>query len=121
MVKVTFEVDGKEVHQKFKIMLYAGDEIIEPRMVEGGFIVPPEIKKYEKVGVRFTSEGDDLFFDPVYLSKFETEWVVGVDRKPFALENISSSRTRKKTKLIFYINFISKEGDGTRMVVAIHE
>ncbi len=121
MVKVNFEVDGKEVRQKFKIMIYAGDEIIEPCIVEDGFIIPPEIKKYEKVGVRFLSEGDDLFFDPVYLSKFKTDWVVGVDRKPFAPENISSSRPRKKTKLIYYINFISKDGDGTRMVVEVHD
>jgi hypothetical protein len=42
MVKVTFEVDGEEVHQKFKILLYAGDEIIEPRIDEEGFIVPPK-------------------------------------------------------------------------------
>jgi hypothetical protein len=29
--------------------------------------------------VRFTSDGDDLFFDPVYLSKFETYSVVVAD------------------------------------------
>jgi hypothetical protein len=121
MVKVNFEVDGKEVQQKFKIMIYAGDEIIEPALAGGGFVVPPEMKKYEKVGVRFLSEGDDLFFDSVYLSKFKTDWVVGVDRKPFALENLSSFPPRKKTKLIYYINFISKDGDGTRMVVEVHD
>lgn len=120
-VKVKFEVDGKEVHQKFRILLYAGDEIIEPRIVQGGFTVPPEIRKYEKVGVRFLSEDDDLFFESVYLSKFETDWVVGIDRKSFASENVSSSSPGSETKLIYYINFISKDGDGTRMVVEVHE
>lgn len=120
-VRVTLEVDGREVHQKFKITLYAGDEIIEPRMFGNGFIVPPEIKKHEKVGVRVTSEDNDLFFDSIFVSKFDTDWVVGVDRKPFAVENMISSGSYRKTKLIFYINFISKEGDGTGVVVQVRD
>ena len=121
MVKVNFEIDGKEVREKFTIMIYTGDKIIEPCIGEDGFVVPPEVKKYEKVGVRFLSAGHDLYFDSVYRSKFETDWVVGVDRKPFAPENLSSPRSRKKTKLIYYLNFISKTGDGTRMVIEVHD
>lgn len=121
MVKVKFEVDGKEVRQKFKLTIYAGDETIEPCIVEDGFIVPPEIKKYEKVGVRFVSGSHDLFFDSVYLPKFGSDWVVGVDKKPFAAENLPSTRPHKKIKLIYYIDFISRTADGTRMVVQVHD
>jgi hypothetical protein len=120
MVKVKFEVDGQEIRQKFKITIYAGDETIEPCIEKDGFIVPPAIKKYEKVGVRFVSGSHDLFFDSVYLPKFGSDWVVGVDKKPFAEENLPE-RPHKKIKLIYYINFISRTADGTRMVVQVHD
>jgi len=121
VVKVNFEVDGKEVGKKFKITLFAGNEVIEPSVVDGGFIVPPEIKKYETVGVRILSGGDNLRFDDVYLAKFETDWVVGIDREPFAPENLIPSRPPEQTKLIYYIDFISKTGVDTRLVVEVNE
>lgn len=115
-----FEVDGKEVKEDFKITLYANNQIIEPLRVEDGFIVPPEIRSCENVGVRFLSENYDLVFDQVYLSKFDTDWIVGVDNKPFDQEYIEPKEARK-LKLIYYLQFVPRRGDETRMVVKVHK
>lgn len=60
-VNVKFEVDGKEKKKNFKIVLYLNNQIIEPLLVEGGFLVPPELKNQEHVDVRFKSGRYDLF------------------------------------------------------------
>lgn len=116
-VKVKFEVDGKEVKQKFKVMLYVNNEVIEPLMSENGFTVPPEIRDSEKVSVRFLSGEYNLFFESVYLPKFKTNWIVGVDRKPFDKENLPQSQPDKELLGIYYITFIPKDGLETRIVV----
>lgn len=116
-VKVKFEVDGKEVRQRFKVLLYVNNEVIEPLMSENGFTVPPEIKDSEKVNVRFLSREYNLFFESVYLPKFKTDWVVGIDRKPFAKENLPQSQPDKELLGIYYITFVPKDGLETRIVV----
>jgi hypothetical protein len=67
--------------------------------------------------VRFTSGKYDLLFESVYLSKFEGEWVIGVDNKPYEADNAASAQAGKPIKQIYYINFHPIQGDGTRMVV----
>lgn len=116
-VKVKFEVDGKEVKQKFKILLYVNNEVIEPLMSENGFTVPPEIRHSEKVNVRFLSGEYNLFFESVYLPKFKTDWIVGIDRKPFDKENLPQSQPDKELLGIYYITFVPKDGLETRIVV----
>src|SRR5438128_1712190 len=76
-VKVKFEVDGKEVDQKFRVLLYFDNKILEPTVVGNSFISPAELKDQEKVNVRFLSGGYDLSFESVYVTKFNTDWVVG--------------------------------------------
>lgn len=115
-VPVKFEVDGKEMHQRFKVLLYVNDQIIEPRLVDGGFIVPPELKSAKYAEVRFLSGPYDIFFGSVYPAKFSTDWTVGVDTKPFDPENVRDD-TAKSTQIIYYINFESKLGDGTKLTV----
>ena len=120
-VKIKFEVDGKEVKQKFKIILYDNNKAIEPLVSENGFTVPLEIRNSEKVNVRFLSGEYDLFFESVYLPKFKTDWVVGIDRKPFDKDNLPQSQPEKELLLIYYINFVPKDGDGTRMLVEVYK
>jgi hypothetical protein len=124
-VNVKFEVDGKEVDQKFRVLLYVDNRVIGPTVVGKSFIVPPELKDQEKVNVRFLSGEYDLFFESVYLTKFNTDWVVGVDTPPFDNENITSENPDppgKTLSVIWYIDFVPKDkGDGTRVVVKVYK
>lgn len=116
-VKFKFEVDGKPVKSQPKIILYVGDKKIEAEISGSSFVVPPEFQKQEKVNVHFISGKYDLLFESVYLSKFEGEWVIGVDKKPFDKDNAASAQLGRQIKQIQYINFNSTQGDGTRIVV----
>jgi len=123
-VDVTFEVDGKEVDQEFRILLYVDNKVIEPTRVGKSFVVPPELKDHEKVHVRFLSGKYDLSFDPVYAPKFETRWVVGIDNPPFDSENTDAEdppEKRKRLLVIWYIVFAPSDGDGTRLVVKVYK
>jgi hypothetical protein len=124
-VRIKFEVDGKEVNQKFRVLLYVDNKVIEPTVVGKSFVVPPELKDQEKVNVRFLSGKYDLSFQSVYVSKFKTDWVVGVDNPPFDNENIASENPDppgKTLSVIWYIDFVPKDkGDGTRVVVKVYK
>lgn len=124
-VRIKFEVDGKEVDQKFRVLLYVDNKVMEPTVVGKSFVVPPELKGQEKVNVRFLSGEYDLFFESVYLTKFNTDWVVGVDTPPFDNENIASENPDppgKTLSVIWYIDFVPKDkGDGTRVVVKVYK
>jgi hypothetical protein len=125
-VKVKFEVDNKEItSQDFKVKIYADGQIIEPVIYEHNFIVPPEVKNYEKVDVRFLFGKYNLFFDSVHVSAFQTDWVIGIDSRPFDEENIASSNDDtidKDLLLIYYIDFIPKnQGAETRLVIKVYK
>jgi hypothetical protein len=116
-VRFKIEVDGKPIKSETKIILYFGDEKIEPITSGNSFLLPPQLQKYERVNVRFISGKYNLLFESIYLSKFEGEWVIGVDNKPFDKENSTSAQPGRPIKQIYYINFNPLHGDGTRMVV----
>jgi hypothetical protein len=124
-VKVKFEIDGKEVDQKFKVVLHINNEVIKPSIIGKGFNVSADVlKNHETVGVQFLSAEYDLFFESVHRSAFETEWIVGVDKPPFDNENIDSEEPvppGKKLLIIYYINFIPKNAEGTRLVVKVYK
>jgi len=124
-VSVKFEVDGKEMDQKFRILLYVDNKVLEPAVIGKSFVVPPELKGQEKVNLRFLSGEHDLSFESVYVTKFKTDWVVGVDTPPFDNENLASENPDppgKTLSVIWYIDFVPKDkGDGTRVVVKIYK
>src|ERR1700755_3278409 len=107
------EVDGREVHKDFKILLYVDGREIAPARAGNGFIVPPELEGHENIDVRITWDEYDLTFDSVYISKFDTDWVVGVDKKPFDEENTASEvppPPGKDLAMVYYIDFLPKDG-----------
>jgi hypothetical protein len=124
-VKISrFEVDGKEVHKRFRPLLYVDGKLIEPVRVRNSFVVPPEVEGHEYIDVRFVSEKHNLLFPAVHVSKFESEWVVGVDHKPFEKENIASEQPDPRAKKlvdIYYLSFISNKGLDTRMVIKVYK
>jgi hypothetical protein len=118
-IKVKFEIDGKRVEQSFRVLIETEGKIIEPPIVKSSFLVPSEIKGKEKVNVRFLSGEHDLYFEGVYAGKFKTNWTVGIDNKPFDVENLLDSASDIEVKIIYYINFEPEDADGTRMVVSV--
>jgi hypothetical protein len=112
-----FEVDNKEIKSDFKIFLYTIDKEIEPLRDGNSFFVPREIDS-SIVTVRFITGSYDLLFYPIYPSKFNTDWVIGVDKKPFDIDNASSEEARN-LKMIYYLQFVSHTGDDTILVVTI--
>jgi hypothetical protein len=116
-VKFRFEVDGLPMKGRPKIILYGGDERVETPISGNGFVLPSPFEKYAKVNVRFILGSYKLFFESVYLSKFEGEWVIGVDSKRFDKDNTASAQPGRQIKEIHYITFYPLQGDGTRIVV----
>jgi hypothetical protein len=52
-VQIKFEIDGKEVvGEKFKVLINADGQTIEPKLLENGFVVPPEASKWQKIQLR---------------------------------------------------------------------
>lgn len=112
-----FEVDKKEIESDFKIILYLNDKKIEPLQDGNSFLVPREIDN-SVVSVRFISGRYDLLFHPIYPPKFDTDWIIGVDKKPFDTDNASLQEARN-LKMIYYLQFVSREGDDTILVVNV--
>jgi hypothetical protein len=114
-VKLSFEGDSKVIRSKFKVFIYAEGKVIEPVGNEPGFFVPPEIKNCEKVGVKILFKLHKLDFEQVYLAKFLTDWIIGINNHPLV-----GPETARKIKFIYHINFVPADGDGTRVVVKVY-
>ena len=113
-----FEVDGRRIEKKFKIVLYVGNQAIEPTMYENSFVIPPSVRKQESVGVRFLCGNYNLFFDDVAVSSFDVDWIIGIDHVPFKQEYVEAEEA-KKLRLLYYISFVPKDADGSRLVVKV--
>lgn len=115
-----FEVDGRRIEKRFKIVLYVGKQVIEPTMKGDSFVLPSSVRDQESVGVRFLCGKYNLFFDHVALSSFDVDWIIGVDHKPFKQEYVEPE-TADKLRLLYYISFVPKDADGTRLVVKVYK
>lgn len=122
-VKIKFEVDGKEVvGQKIKILINADGQTIEPKFLEGGFVVPPEISDYQKIEIRFVSGEYDLLFSSLTKYHFDSEWLVGVNNPPFKEQaKTSVPQDGKELKLIYYIEFHPKNAENTKWITRVYK
>jgi hypothetical protein len=112
------EVDSRTVDTDFQLFIHKdGKKILPKRDGQRGFEVPEGIRE-SPVEVQVIFDRYDLWFSPVYRSKFSTNWIVGVDTKPFDKENLQSE-TAADVKQIYYLQFVSDEGDDTRLVVTV--
>jgi hypothetical protein len=104
-IKVKLEIDGKEIHQPFKILLSVeGSAIFEPPITKSGFIFPLELRSYEKVNLRLLYKEYDLDYGDLP-AKFKGELIFGVDTKPFTEEHLSDNPdANKELMLIYYID-----------------
>jgi hypothetical protein len=117
---VRFEVDGKPLTQPFKISLTVRGKTTEAKATKDRFVVPSDLPESETVDVRFESGTYNLFFESVQITKFNTDWIFGIDTNPFEPENVESVEPDppgKELSRIYYLSFHSKDGPDTRMIV----
>lgn len=60
----------------------------------------------------------DLVSDRVAISSFDVNWIVGVDHKPFKQEYVEPE-IAARLRFLYYISFIPKDADGSRLVVKV--
>jgi hypothetical protein len=122
-VKIKFEIDGKEVvGEKFKVLIDADGQTIEPKLLENGFVVPPEVSNWQKIELRFVSGEYELLFSPLTKYHFDSEWIIGVNNPPFKEQDeTSASQEGKELKLIYYIEFHPKKGAATSWVTRVYK
>lgn len=124
-VEFRFEVDGKPVRQKFKVQLDIDGKIIEAKLSKNGFYLPLEFqhcKTCEIFAVRFTSKKYILAFDGVYRKNFDSNWVLGIDNRPFDVDNINISTSYENIRTLHYLGFRPKDDEiATRLTVLYPE
>jgi hypothetical protein len=101
---IKFEVDGKEIKKDYKVFFRSGDKWIESKKSSAGFILPADLRATEYLTVLITSGKYKLEFSKIHISKFNEDWVVGVDKKPFS-DEIRWLIKSKSAKRVHYIIF----------------
>jgi hypothetical protein len=122
-VKIRFEVDGKHVLSgKFKVLINADGQTIEPRLLDNGFVVPPEVSHSKKIELRFVSGEYDLLFSPLTKDHFDSEWIIGVNNPPFEKRSeVPLVKDGKELRLVYYIEFHPKSAEGTKWVTHVYK
>lgn len=105
-VAVTFKEDGNVKSIVYKIKLRVNDEEVEPQAHEKGFVFSKEIVA-DKVKVTVTIGSRDVDFGEVKKELFETDWVIGIDNKPYEKENVGHlpGHMREEGDILYYIEF----------------
>jgi hypothetical protein len=120
-ISVKFEVDGKEVHQPFNIQISLNGLVLEPEIRNSGFVFPPEFLNQEKVNVRFISGKYNLFYEGVYMTKFNGEMVFGLENLPAGEDcNRTKPSPDAKPMMIYWLEFHPKNAAGTKLAVSTY-
>ena len=106
---VRVEVDGKATDANYKVVFDAGNYWIEAKRTDSGFIVPDAVLKSEWLNFVFIFGDHKLRFDKVHVSKFSTDWTVGVDEAPFSEELVKRAES-KRTVEVYFIRFSGEPG-----------
>jgi hypothetical protein len=113
---VRFEIDGKEVKKNYKVFFRFNDKWIESKKTSTGFIIPTEMRSDEYLTVLITFGKYKLDFPNIHNSKFEEDWVVGIDKKPFS-DEIGWNIKSKTVKRVYYIKFTGSALETIRLVI----
>lgn len=117
---IKLQMDGEEIKANYRVFLAAQGKEFEAAVNKDGFVVPAELRDSETIGVRVVIGTENLDFSKVHISKFDNEWIIGIDRKPFS-EEFADGTDMTKVKLIYYILFQSKRGLDTQLISVIRE
>jgi hypothetical protein len=122
-VKIKFEIDGKEiVGEKFKVLIDADGQIIEPKLLKNGFIVPPEVNNWQKIELRVVFREYDLRFSQLTKYHFDGEWIIGVNNPPFKEQSdLPLWKDGKELRLIYYIEFHPNNAEGTGRIAGVYK
>jgi hypothetical protein len=112
---VRIEIDGKEVKKDYKVFFLSNDKWIEAERTSIGFVIPSKLRNEEYLTVLITFGKHRLEFSKIHISKFNQDWIVGVDKKPFSEEFVKPEEA-KITKRVYYIQF-EGSGLGTQLVI----
>jgi hypothetical protein len=108
-VNVSCREDGKKADIKYKIKFYVQDKESEPNYVEGGFILPEDLDS-AKIGVKIIFEKAEINFGQINQELLKTDWVIGVDNKPYEKANVGHlpGESRDQGNLLYYLEFRDK-------------
>ena len=109
------EIDGKETKTPYRVFVRFGKRWIEAKKTSEGFRPPVELQRQEHVSILITFRKHRLEFSDIHISKFNTTWVVGVDKKPFS-EEFATTEEAKTIKRLSYIRFTGT-GLETQLVI----
>src|SRR5690349_21221194 len=112
-----FEVDHHVIRPNFSVLAYFQGHETKLNRVKNGFIIPASLAD-KVVSIRFVWNNYDLYFSPIYPSKFMTNWVIRIDKKPFDSALVPQSEM-KGLREVHYLRFVSNVGDDTEIVVTI--
>jgi hypothetical protein len=112
---VRLEVGGKEVKKSYKVYFLSKGKWIESERTATGFLVPDKLRAEEYLTVLITFGKYKLVFSKIHISKFNEDWIIGVDKKPFSQEFVTSEEART-VKRVYYIQFLGS-GLVTQVVV----
>jgi hypothetical protein len=119
-VHLTFKYEEKIRKEKFDVTFYEDGVAFTTKRTKGGFLVPNEILKFEKLSVGLVSKKYKLFFAPIFMRDLDSDWTIGIDNKPFHLDNINVESSYDNVTTLQYLSFRPKgDGFGTRLVVKI--
>lgn len=111
---MTFGVDGALVEQSFQAVFYYKKKEFTAELKNGQLLIPPELAGLQLVDeVRFKSEKYDLrfrYFIPV--NRPDSEWVLGVDTKPFDPDNMVDGASYSDVDYIQYLKNRKKGSKG---------
>jgi hypothetical protein len=113
---IRLEIDQKPSKKAFKVLFRVNGHWQEAEREGNSFTVPPELVAEEAFDLLILVDNKRLNFSAVHKSKFSTDWIIGIDNKPFA-EGFIEPEDVDKTKFVYYIIFENSKGLDTRLVV----
>ena len=91
--------------------------MVEAKKTSNGFIIPTKLRKNESLAILITLGKYKLAFSEIHHSKFEEDWVVVIDNKPFSGENTYLIED-ETVKRVYYTHFV---GSGLETMLVVQE
>jgi hypothetical protein len=110
---VRLEVDAKEVRKSYRIFFLSMGTWTEAPKTAAGFTLPREVETEEYLTLMIAFGKYRLKFERLHISNFKTDWIVGVDKRPFSEEFVKPDE-QKLTEQVYYLRF---EGEPGRQLI----
>lgn len=109
--KISFEEDGKEVATNLRLRLKYRGKITEIKYSPGSRLSFPRLKPREKFDLWIITDKYTLPFLKMHRDALRVAgWRIGIDDRPFDLENLELTLLAAEVRLVYYM--IYKHADG---------